>query len=208
MSRHVFVVCMLAVGAFVCGVTLAGQVPLPRDAGAMNGAPVQRVPIGTAVISGSVTSAATGSPIRRAQIRLTGSSDVVSNEFARGRVAGRGAELGARGVRGGAGPAPQAAGAIVQLPLSGPGATTGGRGLPVNRLAVADAQGRFVFQNLPGWPVHAQRVSRSISHTELWREEVRPARHAHCACRWAAARVSAAHDAHGLDFRARHRRRW
>jgi hypothetical protein len=149
--------------ATLVAVPLTSQQVLPRDSSqpAQPVRPtVRSIPIGTSVISGTVTTADTGRPVRGAQVFVSGS-------FAPARAGGpaSAAPPGASGVVGGV---------IGGIPGGTVGGVSGGRtGAPAgassmliqvggstSRTALTDAFGNFVFERLPAGQ-YTVRVSRT-----------------------------------------------
>jgi hypothetical protein len=157
-SKHSVVLVSVALGALcVTAAPLAqnvrietGGVVAPqivRDPLAVSGPRTQTVPVGTGQVTGMVTAAATGSPIGRAVVRLTGPSRVSLQEATELMGRGRGVVPGSgqgRGVGGGQ----TARGGVAPNPAAA--AQSAGRGgLNVNRTAISDSSGRFVFDHVP-----------------------------------------------------------
>src|SRR5688572_1081787 len=118
---------------------IAGPPP-PPPAGGGRGPQTRQIPIGTAVIAGTVTAADTGRAIRNAFVTVSGQSDVTLP--ARGSQTGpasRGAPPGSGGRRG--------AGEIFSTtPL---GEQRPAPGMSLSRSTTTDSEGRFVFDHLP-----------------------------------------------------------
>jgi len=160
-SKHSLVVSGAALAALCSTAVLFAQAvrvdisgpvapQIVRDPGAAQGPRVQPVPVGTGQISGVVTSSATGTPIRRAVVRLSGPSRVSQQEamdlLGRGGAGAAGSGPGRGGgnqAARGAMPAPTIPGQTAAAPAPGRG------GLNLNRTAVTDTSGRFVFDHVP-----------------------------------------------------------
>jgi protocatechuate 3,4-dioxygenase beta subunit len=135
MQRHIaFGATFTAVSAAMAGWLIAASLLTPqvpsglvqgsvRDPAQTQGPQVRVVPVGTASISGTVTAADGGRPVRDARVVLNGAATVPEGALP-APVAGAGGAAGGRG------------GAV-------------GTGLSVSRTVVADASGGFTFAKLP-----------------------------------------------------------
>jgi hypothetical protein len=143
----------LGAAALAAQIVSSGQAPVagqPRDMPPPPPA-VRRIPIGTSTISGTITAADTGRPIRGARVSVNGTTVVPGAGY--GAVVG-----GAMGsVPAGAPPGvvvggisvvgvqPGGVATVGGVPLTG----RGGFGTSVNRTVVTDASGQFSFPRLP-----------------------------------------------------------
>src|SRR5262245_6370815 len=110
---------------------------------------VRRIPVGTSTITGSVTAADTGKPVRGARVSLSGGITMAAGQTpapagAPGVVVG-GINVGVVSVP----PGVVTSGGMVtgSVPVSGRGVTGGMMG--VSRSVVTDSNGQFTFQRLP-----------------------------------------------------------
>jgi hypothetical protein len=115
--------------------------------------PPRRVPVGTAVISGTITTADTGRPLRGVRVTVVGSTGPTGT-----RLGGPGGTP--------AGPLPTVTTGI-QAGVGGRGTVqgginiTGGPGMTATRSTITDAQGVFTIEHLPAgrYSINATRTS-------------------------------------------------
>lgn len=126
---------------------IAGPPPPPGRGG---GPQTRQMPIGTAVISGTVTAADTGRAIRNAIVTVSGQSDVpISGRGSQAGAASRGAPPGSAAGRG------AGDGGLGMVVTGGIGAGTSiveqraTSGMFLSRSTTTDNEGRFVFEHLP-----------------------------------------------------------
>ncbi len=148
---------VLAAQTVSSGQAVVGQ---PRDAPPPPPT-VRRIPIGTSVISGTVTAADTGRPVRGARVSVSGST------LAAGAARGAAPGVTIGGIVGGTGAAPPVAvspgGIVVSgIPTTGRGVLPGGSGTSLSRTVLTDALGQFSFQRLP-----AGQFTLNVSQTQF-----------------------------------------
>src|SRR5687767_3118835 len=136
MSDRILCACLCASFAAAALTPVSGQVSVPQRDPAVQPS-VRRVPVGTAVITGTVTAADTGRPLRGVRVSVNGNTAPLSSR------------LGGPGVA-----------AAVAIPGRGGVPTVMGRGesqgviggmgpLNASRTTLTDAQGGFVIEHLP-----------------------------------------------------------